>query len=159
MNWKQHIIVGLLINFVFIFSTYLLKLIEYNFLTLILSVPIIIYFSILPDIDHRISKMTGIMLFFATFLIVLGYILDKYFIYQGDILLLGIVILIFTIICSSKYVKHRGIIHTLEVALISPILIYPLVKFNPEYVVLYLIAFISFWSHLIADSIPFKVRF
>ena len=163
MNWKQHIIVGLIISLIFIFLTDFFKIFDYNLSLLFLALPITIYFSILPDIDHRISKMTGIMLFFGLFLTILGYISLNNPIFliniNKNILLLGIIILSVTLICSSKYVKHRGITHTLQAAIISPILLYPLIKFNPNYVVLYGVALISYWSHLFADKIPFKIKF
>ena len=160
MNYKQHIIGGLLISFIYIFSTF--KIFNWNINTLMIALPIIIYYSIFADIDHRMSKITNFMLITSAFLITLGYLSSvmKYeylTLLPNTLILIGIILLILTLFSSSNMIKHRGILHTLRFTLLSPLILIFVIKLNKENIHIYILAFISYWSHLFLDKIPFKL--
>ena len=173
MNYKGHIFIGglltilimLLINIwvaikenVFakdIFSVYF-PINSFEFW--IITIPIIILYSIIPDIDHKKSMPTLIAYSIGVILIFIGFLsyniinIQK-FIYFKGLVIYGIVIIVMTMYFSN-YVKHRGITHTLQFVILSTILLYLV---GIEKVIYYIIALISVWCHLLLDKIPFKI--
>jgi len=126
----------------------------------VLAIPIIFLYSILPDIDHQKSIATLISYSFGVIFIALGFmgkgVLEISQYVNGDGLIIYGVVVILATLFFSAYTKHRGVTHTLQFAILSTILLYVV---GIQYIIYYIIAFISFWNHLLLDKIPFKVSF
>lgn len=174
MNYKYHIGIGtiltlfamLIINIIIavaqdrfakdIFTIY------YDFSSFIFwafAIPIILLYSILPDIDHQKSMTTLISYSFGTIMIFIGFMSKKVIelsLYDSTgIIIYGTVIILATLFFSS-YTKHRGPTHTIQFCVLSTILLY---LAGIDKLIYYGIAFISIWIHLWLDKIPFKVSF
>lgn len=158
MNYKAHIIFGFIISLIVGFILYYFK-IYYPIITLsyIITIPIIVFiYSQLPDIDHRESIIRWIVTSFT--LIFSVYILGRYF-YQYlmnlspkifDIFIILILLIILSLIwilpkISPNLFGHRKKFHTI---LFGILLSLPLLYFNYIY---FIVAFISYLSHLILD--------
>lgn len=174
MNWKHHIIFGLIFTISIMVLTNLILAIKGDLLAIdvidvlfplneltfwVYSLPIIILYSLLPDMDHKQSKITGVFYGISFIIITISFITNRYLeintLYDfGGMVIYGLVLMVSTWLIST-YFKHRGITHTLWFGIIATCLLL-LVGIN--YVIYYIIAFVSFWSHLLADKIPFKMR-
>lgn len=174
MNYKYHIGLGLLLT---TFTMFIINVIisvklnvfareifnvYYQFNSIefwIVTIPIILIYSILPDIDHHKSIVTSLSYTFGVVVILLGFMSDrttdiiKYDAY--GIIVYGVIIILATMFFSS-YTKHRGPTHTIQFCIISTILLYVT---GVEKIIYYSIAFISIWIHLWLDKVPFKVSF
>lgn len=159
INWKSHIIVGIILSIIFTVIAIKLKIFNVGWKILIFAIPIIIVYSILPDIDHPISKITGWFFGIGVLMLVIGYlatisnIVAK--ITPGNLLFFGIALVTITFI-AAFWLPHRGIVHTIWFALLTPLLLIPVFGFNLENLTIFLFAAVGYWSHLIADGIPFK---
>ena len=155
-NWKIHIITGFLFASVFYLAIHHYNIASLNYI--LLSIPIIMYYSLLPDIDHQSSKITRIMLSISTAFVFLGFLGLKLKFIDDGLLIFGIIMLILTVIASSKLVTHRGAFHSFWFALLSPLLLLLLFPFSSFYLMLYLVAALSYWSHLVIDGEPFNFK-
>jgi hypothetical protein len=127
---------------------------------LLYSIPIIGYYALLPDIDHKMSKSTWFMLGIGILFTALGALAVAFEFISTVIpitfLFFGITILIITYY-SAHCVQHRGCFHTIQAALLAPLLLIFFFKFNFSYYPLLIVASLSYYSHLVGDKIPFKV--
>jgi hypothetical protein len=121
----------------------------------IISILVIGYiYCLLPDLDHRISKITWMFLGIGIAGILIS-VIDMYYSFipnEYNIMIPSIVLLVLTYACA-KYAKHRGIIHTIRLGLIFSALVYFII---PDWR-LCIIAMIAYQSHLMADGYIFRI--
>ena len=98
---------------------------------------IIFIYSLLPDVDHQMSVITWIFLGVG----ILGSIYGTF--YNVKILYFSLGLLVLTFV-SAKFLKHRGIIHTIWMGAITSIPMWFI--FGKEFMFL---AFVVFYSHLL----------
>jgi predicted MFS family arabinose efflux permease len=155
MNHRQHTLIGFIAAAIVVLLTHLIwGWFNIDIRTAISLVVITYIFSLLPDIDHRISQITWLFLGIGIAGILTSVINSYYsFIPNGyNIMIPSIVLLVLTFICA-KYAKHRGIIHTLRIGAIFSALVYFIV---PDWR-LCIIAMIAYQSHLMADGYAFRI--
>ncbi|MBU2615890.1 MAG: metal-dependent hydrolase [Nanoarchaeota archaeon] len=159
MNAKGHLLSG------FAFSIFVIFLLDYlafvkfssSIENIVLLVLIISFYSLLPDIDHRSSKMTG-------YFLVIGFAALSISVFQlattlqlvNDpikLLIFSTVILFFPIL-GPRVFHHRGIIHSLLIGALATFFIHLL--FNNT--LFTIIAFASYYSHLLADGYLLKLK-
>jgi hypothetical protein len=141
-GYKTHIITSFLVSLTTI--TILVALDKINKNYFIYGLPIIIIYSILPDLDHEnsiIRKLTNIF----GFLVIILYIIC-FFYYRNNIYLYTIIgISIFLL--SLYFLTHRGLLHSI---LGSLLLSLPLLIITNYWFVI--LAFISYNTHLFIDG-------
>lgn len=158
MDWHEHLLLGAVICCIFaIVTSKLFGWFSFNIIGIVSMLIIIVTFSILPDIDHPISKITWA----AIGLGILGLILscvDK-FVYaipgveSNGLVIASTCLLLFTFICA-QLLGHRGPTHTVWFGLImAAALIYPL-TYSWQLCILGEMAYLS---HLWGDGYVFKI--
>jgi membrane-bound metal-dependent hydrolase YbcI (DUF457 family) len=132
MNWKAHVLVGVIVCFVILlfFETF-----QKNMFLLLLE-PL---YSLISDIDHKNSKITWIFLSAALVLLLCG-IFNQLFVF------FGIGLLALTLI-SVFFFHHRGFTHSISFGLLISL---PFLFFGALETI---IVFSVFYSHLILDGI------
>ena len=148
-DFKNHIGIGIVFALVFFLITQYSPL-DFTKFEMIVAIGVMILYPILADIDHRMSMITKIFLLISAGLVNVGYF------YYKSALLPGI-ILLDVVVISSLFLHHRGPTHTIQAALLSPLLLYPLLGFGHYWI--YGLAAVCYWSHLVADKIPFKLSY
>jgi len=134
-DWKTHFQSGFLILILAVVF-YLNDLIDLG--SLLISIPIILIFSVLADVDSYSSKIRTLILVSGLILIFLTIYLD---VYSGAYLLIGILIFL-------ALQRHRGFLHTVIAALIFSIPIFLILGFYIS-----LLSFSAYSLHLIIDKI------
>lgn len=161
MNWKSHLIIGVLLSLIFVILTHSgLGWYSITPSTVVIVTLIILISPLIPDIDHEQGKLqqwlvgTGIIIaligliwFFTEDIFNIQSIYSKY------VIVIGVVITT-TFFFISQFAKHRGFIHTIQFCLIYGFLIFLITKFNIQFGVL---GAFACWTHLIADKKPFKI--
>jgi len=121
----------------------------------VVSTPIIIVYSLLPDIDHQHSKITTLFYSIGFFLIIL-YGIDNMFQriswVNNTFLIMGVALMLIVYLMSKK-MKHRGYTHTVWFGAFMSLGLYFL---GITYIIYYFVAFLSYYSHLVADHLPFN---
>ena len=142
MNFKGHIITGLIFFFFTIAFGAYTGYIPFSWKTLLLGLPIALYASILPDIDihswARKITMVG--------LAIIGGIAE----YLGKYT--WIVYICFIVMGGLHLLSHRGITHTWFFASCMALLTYLGLGWTYALFVL-----VGFAAHLCADKIPTKI--
>jgi len=154
MNYKQHTLIGLLSISIFAILMHLI----FNWFSIdlktIISVLIIGYvYCLLPDLDHRMSKITWLFLGISISGVLIG-VLNTYYKFipaEYHILIPSLILLVLTFLCA-RFAKHRGIIHTLRIGLIFSALVYFII---PDWKFC-IIALLSYQSHLMSDGYFFR---
>lgn len=142
-DWKEHIGIGL-------FSSIVVFALLYYFIgnsilniKFFLSIPLIIIYYLLPDIDSSGSKISkiiyGIILISVVFCGLMYFITDNHF-----FVALMIVIAIFGVL--MLFLAHRGFTHSILCAILFSIPI----SFINKYV--FLLCLVGYMSHLIIDG-------
>tara|TARA_Y100000034_G_C6901817_1_gene417277 strand:+ start:354 stop:800 length:447 start_codon:yes stop_codon:yes gene_type:complete len=142
VGYKQHIIISfLIVAFVLLILSYY-NLFKFSFEALKL-IPIIVIFSILPDIDIKTSKISKYTLKGLLLLVLM--LLVLYLIYS-IVLIIYYVLFIVVFLILSTFFKHRGKFHSLvfSILLASPLLFLGLFEF--------LSGLLAYLGHLIVDS-------
>ncbi|MBS3067098.1 metal-dependent hydrolase [Candidatus Micrarchaeota archaeon] len=142
MDWRSHAIIGTLL------AALALYLMNVKFESIIFLSIFAGFSALLPDIDHKMSKIRSIAdKSFVLFALVYSYnscsncqLLE---IGKTAILLIGIYFLIITFLRP----RHRGITHSLFFVVIYGAILYLLFNFN-----LAIAGIIGYASHLIADK-------
>ena len=116
---------------------------------------VIIFYALLPDIDHKSGTMTWFFLSVGILGVITGicFIILKLDIHSSLLVLVFSSILLVVTLISANFLKHRGIIHSIPVGLISIVPLFFLFG-NWSYC---LVAFVSFYSHLVGDGYLFKL--
>jgi len=149
MNWKKHLLFGILI---FLLSVYFLKFNLFSLGVIPLFIVVII-FSLLPDIDHSKSKIS---FWFRFFYIILGIYSGYKFYINNEIiylisLFLSIILLIFHAGISSSGFKHRKFPHSFTFGIFASLIVYIFSNLPTA-----VIGFICFFIHLLLDNHVFK---
>ena len=144
-SWKVHIAVGLLLTAI----VWAVNQFVWNFFSttswkfVLVALPIVFLYAILPDCDLAGSKVTAI----ATIVVLL---LALWQFLRGltnrGIVLVVVVILLWGAFATNK-LTHRGHIHSLLFGVIACL---PLLWFS---IPLAIVGFVAFFSHLFADSV------
>ena len=126
MNRKAHLVVGFLVVALFVIITHLLLgWFNADIKTGILLICITYIFCLLPDIDHKMSSITWMFLGIGIIGIVVGLINTFYhFSSMLNYIMIPSAILLVVTFISAKYIKHRGIIHTIRIGIFFSSLIY-----------------------------------
>lgn len=135
-GYKAHIIFGILFAGLFAFLSYRYAIIEFNVISLLLAIPILFIYSMLPDIDISTSKISKIVMILGLLSIIALIIFDK------KILAVSICVILLLL----QIIKHRKFIHTIAAGVL---LSAPLIYFN--YIVA-IFAFVAYFSHLLLDG-------
>lgn len=139
MNWRLHLLGGFILAVILVIFFGLKE----QYFLLFLLVPI---YSLLSDIDHRDSTITWASFTLAFILCIIGLIYSIIFLYFG----IGLFALVFIAVLLFK---HRGFTHSIIFGILVSI---PVIYFSND-IIEGLIIFGVFWSHLLLDSIPFKL--
>jgi hypothetical protein len=157
MKKTSHIFFAFVLNFLFVLLIGWLGLNWFYFTlkSLVIIFFIIIFYALLPDIDHKSGTMTWFFLSIG----ILGVIMGIFFIGFKFDMNFSLLVLIFSslllvaALISSNFFKHRGIIHSIPLGLLSVVPLFFLLG-NFSYC---LVAFVSFYSHLVGDGYLFKL--
>lgn len=137
-NWKTHLFWGIIIvsvGYLLLYNFYLFKIYY------LLFIPYILFLSIIQDVDHPKSKARKIVYI----LLVLSILTISFTVLFRYIYILYIIIPIILIFIIES-LKHRSITHTIRFGVL---LSFPLYFIEPF---LMIIAFLSFFSHLLLDG-------
>jgi len=156
MNKQGHWILGIILSFIFIMFTGYLELdwFKFSISSIALFVGIVLFYSILPDIDHKAGTMTWFFIGIASVGMSFGVV--QVVVGFGNpimTLLVSLLLLVLTFI-SAQFMPHRGIIHTVQIGILSVIPLWYLFG-NIGYCVL---GYVAWHSHLLGDRYLFKVR-
>ncbi len=151
MYYKEHLVFSGIVNGIFLFLLYKIFNINIFQTEIIFSLLITFYiFSILPDIDHPASHVSGILyIFLIYFSVYSGYNFYKNF---NPIDLLKIALAVGIFIVHIKYAEdsylHRRFPHTFTFGIISCIILYFLVNS----ILITIVGAISFFTHILSDG-------
>ena len=152
-GFKKHLLIGFItiaILFIIIHST--TTWLPLSLQTLIMTVIITYIFSLLPDIDHRISTITWTFLGVGILGLLFGVTNMLYNFFRDvpnlTIIISSAVFLLLVFLCAI-FARHRGIIHTVRAGAIFAITPYILT----HSLILCILAFAAYYSHLCADGL------
>lgn len=156
-SYKGHLIGGILVT---IISLLLLRY-YFNIVftwTFLPSVALVVFvYSLMPDIDHKMSKIVWTIFFISALFLINGLLYYGFDIKTYNTLFFGIILVLLPIITIFT-TEHRGITHTLLFVLLTPLLLLLIPSLQNKFILM-IIAGISYWSHLLLDGIPFKLTF
>jgi hypothetical protein len=158
MKKKGHIIFAAILSFLFIYLTIYLGFswFEVSFKSIAIIAGIIMFYAILPDVDHKGSTITWWFFGVGILGLVVG-IIELYFKSSVPnplvVLILSTALLVFTFV-SGNFLKHRGLVHTVQAGLIATFPVY----FLFHSVFYAVIAYVVWHSHLLGDGFLFKIR-
>lgn len=153
MNWKQHLLIGITAEIIFIFIAYRF-LIEYEAINTILIIQlltVVIISPLISDIDHENGKLHQFIMGTSLTAATIG-LFHKYYEPLNKILTLGIITATITFFIAQK-TRHRGFIHSITFCIIYSLITFLMFR----NVILSIIAFIGSYSHLAADKLFFKL--
>ena len=156
MNKRGHWLLGIFVSFIFIlFTGYLgLDWFKFSLSSIAVLIAIVLFYSILPDVDHKAGTMTWFFIGIASVGMSIGVIqLVVGFGNPINTLISSLILLIFTFV-SAQMLPHRGIIHTIQIGILSVIPLWYLFG-NFGYCVL---GYVAWHSHLIGDGYLFKIK-
>lgn len=134
-GYKWHVIFGILFAGLFVYVSYKHKIFNLKFLEIISAAPILLIYSILPDMDTSSSKISSLLRIVGLAIILVAVLFD----------LKILAIAIASILLILQFVKHRKFIHTVIAGILFSL---PLVYFSH---IIALFAFIGYSSHLLID--------
>lgn len=135
-NAKTHIWIGVISSFLIICALIYFNILKLDLKISLISLPVIWLYSQLPDIDHKMSRIR--FYFYLVWIIIFGLTI-YYKLYPGIIVLIILFVLVL-------FMKHRGMMHKYLIGLFFSCIFF----FNIQ---LFLVAFISYTSHILADKI------
>lgn len=139
MNFKGHLLVGII---TFLIVSYFFKLHNVTITQYIFLLGLTVFFALLPDVDTDISKINDFIE--ITLLSFAIYSFYQYSLSQTlELFNCGIFALL--ILLASKFLKHRGWMHTIRAGIFLSL---PLYLFDPTFAYY---AFAGYLSHLIVD--------
>jgi hypothetical protein len=158
MKKKHHMIFGILfvLSFIFLLVSVGMDIFEFTITSILTIVAISIFYSLLPDIDHKNSTITwwffGIgVLGLAIGMISLFFKLN--FINAWALMIFSSFILIFTYLAVNLF-EHRGLIHSIPIGLLAVLPLY-LLFHSFAYCAL---AYVAWHSHLVGDGYLLKFK-
>lgn len=156
MNKRGHFILGIVFAFivVLLMGWLNLNIISFSFVSIFLILGITLFYSILPDVDHKSGTMTWWFLGAGILGVLFGVLeLMMHFGNPTAILFSSAMLLVFTFV-ATNFFEHRGIIHSIPVGMLSVVPIWFLLH-NFAYCIF---AYVAWHSHLIGDGYFFKIR-
>lgn len=153
MNWKQHLRVGVLsTSSISIVMAVLFGWFSYDVITLLELAVVIIFSGLVPDLDHESGKLHQWIIGLGLLMAVAGFALE----WLGLINSLTFfgVALAASIFFIGEFSKHRGLWHSIPACIVYGVAV-GLATMNAQ---IGMIAFVGCYSHLLADSIPFKMK-
>lgn len=139
-NYKIHIVFGVVLTALFYLLIINIKVIEFT--SLFIYFPIIIFYSILPDVDHGSSIARKVVILTAI-LLEIGLLILFYFEKKPVYLMVIVVILVSLLFIT--FLRHRGVTHRFIFAVLLSL---PLLFIG---YVAAILGFIAYMSHLILD--------
>ena len=158
MKKAGHLIFGLFVAIAFIFFIGWLGFdwFDMGFKSTLVIMGIIGLYSILPDIDHKSSYITHVFFGLGILGVLFGIfemIFDVTYLNHMYILGISAVFLVVTYV-SSNFLKHRGMIHTVQFGALS---VLPLWFLFGNWAFC-LLGYVVWHSHLLGDGFLFKIR-
>lgn len=157
MKKKNHITLAAIfvLIFILVLGYFEKDLILFTPNSIFLILVITIFYSLLPDMDHKNSTITWFFLGIGILGIVLG-ILETIFsikLVNPVILIILSTLLLIATFVSVNFFDHRGFIHSIPVGLISVIPIYFIFGFGYS-----CLAYVAWHSHLVGDGFFLKFK-
>ena len=156
MDKRGHFILGIIFAFivVMLMGWLNLNIITLDFVSVAFIIGITLFYSILPDVDHKSGTMTWWFLGVATVGVLFG-VLELMLKFGNPlaVLLCSALLLVFTFV-ATNFFEHRGIIHSIPVGMLSVVPIWFLLH-NFAYCIF---AYVAWHSHLVGDGYIFKIR-
>lgn len=158
MRKNEHLFFAWLFCLVFISISYYFSfhLFTFSFKSILIMVSLVSLYSLLPDTDNKGSFITHLFFGLGIAGVIFGLIqlILNFHVFTSLIVLSLSVLFLLVVYVSSNFFKHRGIIHSIPVGLLSIIPIW-LLFFNIGYCFL---GFIAWYTHLLGDGYIFKLR-
>ncbi|PIN87716.1 hypothetical protein COV12_02340 [Candidatus Woesearchaeota archaeon CG10_big_fil_rev_8_21_14_0_10_32_24] len=153
-NYHQHLFIGFFVSAILILSLHFifhLNLINANMLTTLVIVTLI--FSLLPDIDHRSSKIS-VFLHFLFLLVVLAFFTKLITFNFSSILIIAVVVglEVYHLIFAKSNWKHRQFPHSFTFGFFSLIVLYLITS---SWIAIF-VGGITFFSHILIDGHLFE---
>jgi len=147
MNRSGHLLTGYITGLTFIIITYFSIgwFADYSILNMIIWLFVIGMYSLVCDLDHKMSTITWLFVGFSVIGLVYGFLFDMTIAYYSFGLLL------FTFICAQLF-PHRGFIHSISFCILASIPLFFIFGLPVA-----TLGLASAYSHLIADDEPFKL--
>jgi len=147
MDYKSHLFIGAGLGIIlillthFYFSWYDFK----NLINISILIVIIYIYSIISDVDTRASQIVWTFIPIGLIAALAGYTMNNQMYLLGGIGLIAVTFL------AAQFLPHRGFTHSIVFGIAVSL---PWIYFSYEYAIL---AFVCFYSHLIADEEFFKL--
>ena len=156
MHYKEHLVISGIVNGLLLFILYGVFGVDFFQVELIIPLMVTVYiFSILPDIDHPASHISGILYLFVIYLF--GSSIYDFYKTLNPMDLLKIALAIGIFIIHIKYAEdsylHRRFPHTFTFGVLACIILYFLVNS----ILVTIIGLVSFVTHILCDSIFIKL--
>ena len=158
MEKRNHIAFGLILCFLFVLFLGWLGLNWFNFTatSLIVLCAISIFYSLLPDIDHKNSTITWWFFGVGVLGLVFG-IIELFFkinlVNVYSLLIFSTLLLVVAFISPNLF-QHRGLIHSIPVGLLAVVPLFFLFH-SLAYCVL---GYVAWHSHLLGDGYFWKIK-
>lgn len=144
MNWKWHITMGILFALITIAIFWQSLIKDFSYLTLFTIILVPVY-ALLPDIDHKSSKITWVFLTLSALLLVIGVGLS-----QQIAMFFGLGLFVLTLV-SVFIFKHRGLTHSITFGLLVSLPIFYFLGITA-----FFLCFVAYYSHLACDGLILK---
>lgn len=158
MKKQGHIIFAVVLGFIFVYlSIYFgFSELEFSWKSASIICLITVFYSLLPDIDHKGSSITHFFFGIGILGIIIS-LIGLFFKFDNFnplmMLVISTVFLVLTYI-SSNFLGHRGVIHSVQAGIIAVLPIY----FLFHSIVYSVAAYIAWHSHLLGDGFLFKIK-
>lgn len=153
MNWKQHLFIGIIFELLVLGGLIYYDLFSYSIFLIISTIFVILFSPLVPDLDHENGKLQHGLMSFGLFVGLIGLVLHFFSVEYYEYPLYFGILLANIIHFNADYSKHRGLWHSLITNILYILVLY--LGFNWQ---LALIGGVGFWSHLLCDKIPFKLK-
>lgn len=156
MNWKEHLWIGIISSSIFSVAMYL----KYNWFgaDVIPQLLAVIFLSgLVPDLDHENGKLHQWLIGLGLLLALAGLGFMHFgigLIANSEKLIMSGVLLSASAFFMGEFSHHRGFWHSIPAAIIYGGIVAAVLQ-NIHFG---FVGFIGYYSHLAADSIPFKMK-
>jgi membrane-bound metal-dependent hydrolase YbcI (DUF457 family) len=158
MKKKNHIIFGAIfvISFIFILTLFNLDIFRFTLISILTITAITLFYSLLPDIDHKNSTITWWFFGIGVLGLVIGMLEIVFkinFISPLTVIFLSTLLLVFTYISVNLF-NHRGLIHSIPIGILAVLPLYLLLH---SFAYCFL-AYVAWHSHLVGDGYLIKMK-
>ena len=149
MDWKLHAILSLFLYFVII------SIFQFSLAYSVQALSILVFSSLLPDIDHPKSVIRKIVFIIIFYLMILFVVLELPIGMEMKILIMIITLILTYYFYRNIPLKHRGprSLHRWRYVVVFPIISFPLLLLANINITLSLFIIVGYGSHLISDKI------